>query len=167
MNVTYEKKDAMTFIGYHTEIRPEDGYQKCPEFWDKEYASKYARLWQTMWPETAVEKACKRQVLFPKKWHLFFPKCGKLFSRVCGILFSRFYSNYGGWLSCPFRSAPVKGLSRHNGAPTPLFHDPLDRLAFLRSGIVPITGSQTYPKYPVIVILLYAGRPLHYFSGWL
>jgi hypothetical protein len=48
MNVTYEKKDAMTFIGYHTEIRPEEGYQKCPEFWDKEYAAKYARLWQTM-----------------------------------------------------------------------------------------------------------------------
>ena len=51
MNVTYEKKDAMTFIGYHTEIRPEEGYQKCPEFWDKEYAAKYARLWQTMKPE--------------------------------------------------------------------------------------------------------------------
>ena len=34
MNVTYEKKDAMTFIGYHTEIRPEEGYQKCPEFCD-------------------------------------------------------------------------------------------------------------------------------------
>ena len=24
MNVTYEKKDAMTLIGYHTEIRPEE-----------------------------------------------------------------------------------------------------------------------------------------------
>ena len=59
MNVTYEKKDAMTFIGYHTEIRPEEGYQKCPEFWDKEYAAKYARLWQTMKPENAVEKAYK------------------------------------------------------------------------------------------------------------
>ena len=23
MNVTYEKKNAMTFIGYHAEIRPE------------------------------------------------------------------------------------------------------------------------------------------------
>ena len=57
MNVTYEKKDAMTFIGYHTEIRPEEAYQKCPEFWDKEYAAKYARLWQTMKPENAVEKA--------------------------------------------------------------------------------------------------------------
>ena len=34
MNVTYEKKNAMTFIGYHAEIRPEEAYQKCPEFWD-------------------------------------------------------------------------------------------------------------------------------------
>ena len=38
-------------------IRPEEGYRKCPEFWDKEYAQKYARLWQTMQPETAVEAA--------------------------------------------------------------------------------------------------------------
>lgn len=50
MNVNYEKKPAMTFIGYHTEIRPNEGYQKCPEFWDKEYAAKYARLWQAMKP---------------------------------------------------------------------------------------------------------------------
>lgn len=57
MNVDYEKKQAMTFIGYHTEIRPDEGYQKCPEFWDKEYAAKYERLWQTMKPETPVESA--------------------------------------------------------------------------------------------------------------
>ncbi len=57
MDITYEKKDAMTFIGYHTEIRPNEGYQKCPEFWDREYAAKYARLWQTMKPETPVEEA--------------------------------------------------------------------------------------------------------------
>jgi AraC family transcriptional regulator len=57
MNVTYEKKNALTFIGYHTEIRPEEAYQKCPEFWNKDYAAKYARLWQTMQPENAVEKA--------------------------------------------------------------------------------------------------------------
>ena len=57
MNVTYEKKDAMTFIGFHTEIAPNEGYIKCPEFWDKEYAEKYARLWQTMKPETPVEAA--------------------------------------------------------------------------------------------------------------
>ena len=30
MNVTYEKKDSMTFIGYNTEILPDEGYQKCP-----------------------------------------------------------------------------------------------------------------------------------------
>ena len=57
MNVTYEKKNAMTFIGYHAEIRPEEAYQKCPEFWDREYAAKYARLWQTMKPENDVERA--------------------------------------------------------------------------------------------------------------
>ena len=57
MNVNYEKKPAMTFIGYHTEIRPDEGYQKCPEFWDKEFAAKYAKLWQTMQPETPVEAA--------------------------------------------------------------------------------------------------------------
>ena len=57
MNVIYEHKPAMTCIGFSTSIRPEEGYQKCPEFWDREYAEKYARLWQTMIPETPVEKA--------------------------------------------------------------------------------------------------------------
>ena len=52
MKVTYEHRPAMTLIGYSTSIRPEEGYQKCPAFWDKEYAQKYARLWQTMKPET-------------------------------------------------------------------------------------------------------------------
>ena len=47
----------MTCIGYSSSIRPEEGCQKCPEFWEKEYARKYARLWQTMQPETAVEAA--------------------------------------------------------------------------------------------------------------
>ena len=44
MKVTYEHKPVMTFIGYSTSIRPEEGYTKCPEFLDKEYAQKYARL---------------------------------------------------------------------------------------------------------------------------
>lgn len=57
MNVNYEHKIELTFIGYHTEIAPNEGYQKCPEFWDKEYAVKYARLFQTMRPETPVEEA--------------------------------------------------------------------------------------------------------------
>ena len=57
MNVTYEKKEAMTFIGFHTEIRPNEGYQKCPEFWDREFNVRFARLRQTGKPENAVEKA--------------------------------------------------------------------------------------------------------------
>ena len=57
MNVSYEKKEAMTFIGFHTVIRPDEGYRECPEFWDREYNEKYARLWQTMRPETPVEEA--------------------------------------------------------------------------------------------------------------
>ena len=57
MKLSYEKKPAMTLIGFHTEIRPDEGYQKCPEFWDREYNGKYARLWQTMKPETPIEEA--------------------------------------------------------------------------------------------------------------
>lgn len=57
MKVKYEHKKAMTLIGFSTSIRPEEGNIKCPEFWDKEYNQKYARLWQTMKPETPVEKA--------------------------------------------------------------------------------------------------------------
>ena len=57
MTVTFEKKEALTFIGFHTEIAPDEGYRKCPEFWDNEFAAKYARLWQTMKPETPVEAA--------------------------------------------------------------------------------------------------------------
>ena len=57
MNVTYEHKPAMTFIGFFTSIRPEEGYVKCPAFWDEAYAQKYARLWRTMQPETPVEQA--------------------------------------------------------------------------------------------------------------
>lgn len=57
MNVSYESKEAMTFIGFHTEIAPEEGYRKCPEFWEKEFKAKYARLWRTMKPETPAEEA--------------------------------------------------------------------------------------------------------------
>ncbi|MGN1119006.1 MAG: GyrI-like domain-containing protein [Oscillospiraceae bacterium] len=57
MNVTYEHKQAMTFIGFSTEIAPDEGYEKCPKFWDEEYNRKFARLWQTMTPETDIERA--------------------------------------------------------------------------------------------------------------
>lgn len=57
MNVTYERKPSMTLVGFSTPIHPEEGYARCPEFWDREYAQKYARLWRTMQPETPVERA--------------------------------------------------------------------------------------------------------------
>ncbi len=57
MNVKYEHKPEMTFIGFSTTIHSNEGYVKCPEFWDKEYVQKYAHLWQTMRPETPLEKA--------------------------------------------------------------------------------------------------------------
>ena len=44
MKFQYEHKPAMTLIGFSTTIRPNEGYIKYPEFWDKEYARKYARL---------------------------------------------------------------------------------------------------------------------------
>ena len=46
MNVTYEKKNAMTFIGYHTEIRANEGYVKCPEFWENGFDYWIAGLYQ-------------------------------------------------------------------------------------------------------------------------
>ena len=57
MNVICEHKDELTLIGFHTAIAPEEGFKKCPEFWDREFSAKYARLWQTMKPETPVEAA--------------------------------------------------------------------------------------------------------------
>ena len=44
MQLTYEHKPAMTFIGFSTSIRPEEGYRKCPEFWDREYAQPGLRM---------------------------------------------------------------------------------------------------------------------------
>lgn len=57
MNVSYEHKEPFTLIGFSTFIRPEEGYIKCPEFWDWEYNARYARLWQTKKPETPQEAA--------------------------------------------------------------------------------------------------------------
>ena len=34
----------MTLIGFSTLIRMEEGYTRCPGFWDVEYNWKYARL---------------------------------------------------------------------------------------------------------------------------
>lgn len=56
MQASYEHKPSMTFIGFSTTIRSDEGYVKCPEFWAK-YSQKYARLWQTMEAKTPTEKA--------------------------------------------------------------------------------------------------------------
>ena len=59
------------------------------------------------------------------------------------LLIRRFVHSYrvtGGRCSS---AAPVKWLSRHNGAPAPLFHGPLDRLVFRCISAPPITGSWT------------------------
>lgn len=57
MNYCLQHKDAFTVIGFSTYISPNEGYRKCPEFWDKEYTEKYARLWQTMQPQNEEESA--------------------------------------------------------------------------------------------------------------
>ena len=45
-----------TVIGFSIVIRNEEGYKKCPEFWN-DFAQSYARLFQTMKPETPEEQA--------------------------------------------------------------------------------------------------------------
>ena len=48
---------TFTVIGYSIVIRNEEGFQKCPEFWDEQYARRFAHLFQTMKPETPEEQA--------------------------------------------------------------------------------------------------------------
>ncbi len=50
------RRREITFIGFSIVIRNEDGVGKCPEFWN-EYAQRFARLFQTMKPETPEEQA--------------------------------------------------------------------------------------------------------------
>ena len=46
-----------TVIGYSIVIRNEEGFRKCPEFWNEQYARRFARLLRTMQPETPEEQA--------------------------------------------------------------------------------------------------------------
>jgi AraC family transcriptional regulator len=46
-----------TFIGYSIVVCNEEGFRKCPEFWDEQYARRFAHLFQTMKPETPEEQA--------------------------------------------------------------------------------------------------------------
>ena len=66
MEVIYEKKKEMTFIGYHTEIRPEEAYQKCPEFWDKEYAAKSGAVESASVSINTVSDPAALQIVFPQ-----------------------------------------------------------------------------------------------------
>ena len=53
-------KEDLTFIGFSTNIRPEEGYVKCPQFWDEEFNGRFARLWRTMKPQNPLEEAVIR-----------------------------------------------------------------------------------------------------------
>ena len=46
-----------TVIGYSIVIPNEEGFQKCPEFWNEQYARRFARLLRTMQPQTPEEQA--------------------------------------------------------------------------------------------------------------
>lgn len=57
MQVVYAHKPALTLIGFSTTIAPEEGYVKCPQFWEEAYSKRFARFWQTMQPQTSLEQA--------------------------------------------------------------------------------------------------------------
>ena len=49
--------NEFTVIGYSIIIKGKEGPEKCPEFWNEQYAQRFARLFQTMKPETPEERA--------------------------------------------------------------------------------------------------------------
>ena len=57
MNMKLEHKEAFEVIGFSAHIKPEEGYVKCPEFWEKEFRQRYSRLWETKQPQTPQEQA--------------------------------------------------------------------------------------------------------------
>ena len=46
-----------TVIGYSIVVSNEEGFRKCPEFWNEQYTRRFARLLRTMTPETPEEQA--------------------------------------------------------------------------------------------------------------
>lgn len=57
METKYEHKPELTFIGFSAVFNHEEGYRKCPEFWEKEYYQRFATLCKTMKPQNALEAA--------------------------------------------------------------------------------------------------------------
>ena len=49
-------RQEVVFIGFSTVVKGPEGFRKCPEFWG-EYSRRFARLFQTMKPETSEEQA--------------------------------------------------------------------------------------------------------------
>ena len=50
MKLEYKHQKELTFNGYYTEIKMNEGYEKCPEFWDKKYEEKYSKLFTEKQP---------------------------------------------------------------------------------------------------------------------
>ena len=50
-------RSELTVIGYSIVIKAGEGNTKCPEFWNEQYAKRFARLFETMKPETPEEQA--------------------------------------------------------------------------------------------------------------
>jgi len=50
-------RNDFTVIGYSIVIKAGEGNTKCPEFWNEQYARRFARLFQTMKPENPEEQA--------------------------------------------------------------------------------------------------------------
>lgn len=48
---------ALTVIGFSAVFRNNEGYEKCPKFWDEAYSRRYAHLFQSMMPENSEEQA--------------------------------------------------------------------------------------------------------------
>ena len=49
--------NEFTVIGYSIIISGKEGPEKCPEFWNEQYAQRFAHLFRTMKPETPEEQA--------------------------------------------------------------------------------------------------------------
>ena len=57
MDIRFEHKEAMKLIGFSARIRPEQTYEKCPQFWESEYTRRFEHLFETGVPENGEELA--------------------------------------------------------------------------------------------------------------
>lgn len=57
MEPTLTHHKSFTVIGFSEEFGFNEGYEKCPKFWEKAYSARFSRLFQTMKAETPEEQA--------------------------------------------------------------------------------------------------------------